>query len=115
MAEPQRFPFGYRNSRPFWERRMDDNEFRQAEVENSGNSDVDIHVIVEMDTKPVAYAMLCSLLATKQINYKEFEDALKILDGLLKKDEKDRVESKDRGASKVKLFHPTIRKDDRYE
>ena len=94
---------------------MADNELKRTEVENSGNSDVDIHVIVEMDTKPIAYAMLCSLLATKQINHKEFNIALKTLEGLIKKDEKIRPSDRDRGVSKVKLFNQTTRKDDRYE
>ncbi|WP_141676221.1 hypothetical protein [Pseudobacillus wudalianchiensis] len=94
---------------------MADNELKQTEVKNSGNSDVDLNVIVEMDTKPIAYAMLCSLLATKQINYKEFENALEVLEGLIKKDEKARGSHEDRGTSKVKLFNQNTRKDSRYE
>lgn len=94
---------------------MADNELTQTEVTNSGNSNVDMNVIVEMDTKPIAYAMLCSLLATKQINYKEFEDALEVLEGLIKKDEKARGSHEDSGTSKVKLFNQNTRKDSRYE
>lgn len=38
-----------------------------AQIGQSGNSDVDVYVNIEIDTKPIAYALLSSLLATKQI------------------------------------------------
>jgi hypothetical protein len=61
-----------------------DNEVNEnlAKIGHSGNSDVDVHVNVQVDTRPIAYAMLCSLLATKQITSVEFESAIGRLDEL---------------------------------
>lgn len=56
-----------------------------AQIGQSGNSDVDVYVNIEIDTKPIAYALLSSLLATKQITRFEFEEAIKNLEKLTKK------------------------------
>lgn len=53
-----------------------------AKIGHSGNSDVDVHVNVQVDTRPIAYAMLCSLLATQQITHNEFKKALDKLEEL---------------------------------
>lgn len=55
-----------------------------AQIGESGNSDVDVYVNVEVNTNPIAYAMLCSLLATRQITRPEFDEAIKHLDRLMK-------------------------------
>lgn len=63
---------------------------RKAEVEksvesiikDSGNSDVDISILI--DTTPMAYAMLCSLLATQQLTKHEFDKAVQNLEDLTK-------------------------------
>lgn len=56
----------------------------RSHVAHSGNSDVD--VIVEVNTMPIAYAMLCSLRATNQLSQHEFEDAIKKLKNLVDED-----------------------------
>ncbi|CDQ39923.1 MULTISPECIES: hypothetical protein [Virgibacillus] len=61
----------------------------KSTVRHSGNSDVDVNVIV--DTTPMAYAMLCSMLASKQISDREFDDAVKKLDDLISKRKKPSV------------------------
>lgn len=53
----------------------------QSQVAHSGNSDVDVKV--EVDTMPIAYAMLCSLLATKQVSEHEFNNAVQNLKNLV--------------------------------
>ncbi|MEJ8767431.1 MULTISPECIES: hypothetical protein [unclassified Oceanobacillus] len=55
----------------------------RSTIDYSGNSDVDIEVNV--DTTPIAYAMLCTLLATKQISDFEFKKAVHRLEDLIKK------------------------------
>ncbi|MGM7635196.1 hypothetical protein [Bacillus sp. Hm123] len=97
MGSLQRFPFGRRENF--------DQEHEIAKVGHSGNSDVDIHIDVEVDTKPVAYAMLCSLLATKQLTTEEFEEALERLQKLIDKDKRRRIEKKNDPSSRVKLFN----------
>ncbi|TRZ37037.1 hypothetical protein CEQ21_16230 [Niallia circulans] len=55
-----------------------------AQIGESGNSDVDVYVNVEVNTNPIAYAMLCSLLATKQITRSEFDEAIRNLERLMR-------------------------------
>jgi hypothetical protein len=52
-------------------------------IQQSGNSDVDI--LIEFDTTPIAFAMLCSMLATNQMSDKEFEFAVQKLEELTNK------------------------------
>ncbi|GAB4074566.1 hypothetical protein GCM10028778_20690 [Barrientosiimonas marina] len=59
---------------------------QQSSIDYSGNSNVDVDVNV--DTTPIAYAMLCSLLATNQMSNSEFESAVSELDDLTMKDGK---------------------------
>lgn len=59
----------------------DSNE-NNAKIGHSGNSDVDIQLNVQVDTRPIAYAILCSLLATKQMTNEEFATAVQKMDEL---------------------------------
>ncbi|WP_274854051.1 hypothetical protein [Bacillus methanolicus] len=52
----------------------------QSQVAHSGNSDVNVHVNIQVDVTPIAFAVLYSLLATKQLSNEEFELALKKLE-----------------------------------
>ncbi|MCR6596183.1 hypothetical protein NFC80_06010 [Bacillus halotolerans] len=42
-------------------------------IENSGNSEV--HIDIHIDTMPIAFAILCSALAAKQMTKEEFDTA----------------------------------------
>ena len=64
----------------------------QAKIGHSGNSNVDVNVNVEIDTTAIAYAILCSSLAKKELTNEEFEFALKKLENLMSKNkERDRI------------------------
>ncbi|MFD2216861.1 hypothetical protein [Metabacillus endolithicus] len=54
----------------------------QSRIEKSGNSDVDVHITIDLDVKPVAFAMLYSLLASQQLTSDQFEEAIKRLQEL---------------------------------
>lgn len=57
-----------------------DIQSNQLKVSHSGNSDVDVHVDVHVDVSPIAFAMLYSLVANKQLSMVEFEEALEKLE-----------------------------------
>jgi hypothetical protein len=67
----------------------------EANIGHSGNSDVDVYVNVHVDTRPIAYAMLCSLLATKQITKEEFHDALQHWEQLVEKSNESKGNQKE--------------------
>lgn len=71
-------------------------------IGQSGNSDVDLQVDIHVDTTAIGFAILCSLLATKQMNNEEFEQALKKLEDITKK--RDVVFSDVNNLSNVKIF-----------
>jgi hypothetical protein len=52
----------------------------QSQVAHSGNSDVNVHINIQVDVKPIALAILYSLLAKKQLSNEEFESALRKLE-----------------------------------
>lgn len=54
-------------------------------IRQSGNSDVDVKVNVYVDTTAIGYAILCSLLATKQMSKEEFKAAVRSLEELTRK------------------------------
>ena len=54
-------------------------ELNKSQIGQSGNSDVDVKVKVMVDTTAIAYAYLCSMLATNKMTNEEFEDALEKL------------------------------------
>ncbi len=52
----------------------------QSKVSNSGNSTVNIDITVEVDVKPIAFAILYSLYVTNQLPEQELDKALKRLE-----------------------------------
>ncbi|MED3575108.1 hypothetical protein ACTHO0_00155 [Cytobacillus praedii] len=54
-------------------------------IGNSGNSDVDMNLEVHIDNSAIGFAILCSLLATGQMNESEFEKSVKKLEELTNK------------------------------
>ncbi|WP_051530039.1 hypothetical protein [Anoxybacteroides tepidamans] len=71
-------------------RALDENQIKIkngsiSSIGQSGNSDVDIHLNVHVDTTAIAFAILCSLLATKQMNIGEFNEAVRKLEHLIKR------------------------------
>lgn len=77
----------------------------ESTVKESGNSDVDISIIV--DTMPIAYAMLCSLLATNQLTKREFEAAVRELEELTAKPNHNRNGN---DVSNVRLYERGMRR-----
>ena len=63
-----------------------------ANIGHSGNSNVDVNVTVQIDTKAIAYALLCSSLARKEMSNDEFSFAINKLEELLDKKPKSRTE-----------------------
>jgi hypothetical protein len=59
-----------------------DRQSNQSQIGHSGNSDVDVNVNIQVDTMPIAFAILCSLLATKQMTNEEFDQAVAKLETL---------------------------------
>ncbi|AXC54270.1 hypothetical protein ABEW26_00845 [Bacillus subtilis] len=45
----------------------------ESVIKNSGNSEV--HIDIHIDTMPIAFAILCSALAAKQMTKEEFDTA----------------------------------------
>jgi hypothetical protein len=63
-------------------------------INQSGNSDVDVNVSVEVDTMPIALAILCQAYIKKELTNQQLESAV---DKLL--DLTDRYRDKKRGKS----------------
>jgi len=86
---------------------QDDIKIRNESINSigqSGNSDVDIQIDVHVDTTAIAFAILCSLLATKQMNNVEFEEAVERLQNLnLRENYRYRLDNPN-DLSKVKMF-----------
>jgi len=72
-------------------------------VKNSGNSDVDLNVNIEIDTKAIAYGMLCSLYAKGELTEQQLDKAIQKLHTLIDKDKKSRTDTTVTG-SRPKLF-----------
>ena len=60
----------------------------QASIGHSGNSDVDVFTHIEVDTKPIAYAMLCSLYAQGKLSENEFNLAVRKLEELINRNKR---------------------------
>src|ERR1700730_7731539 len=74
-----------------------DTDANHAKIGNSGNSNVDVHVNIEIDTKAIAYAMLCSLLATNAISNQEFNSAIAKWEELTEEKDKEKEKNKPEG------------------
>ncbi|KKI93645.1 hypothetical protein WQ54_03280 [Bacillus sp. SA1-12] len=54
----------------------------KASINTSGNSNVDISI--DIDTRAIAYAVLCSLYATDKLNESQFQKALEKFESVMK-------------------------------
>lgn len=59
-----------------------------SHIGHSGNSDVDLTVNIDIDTKAIAYGVICSLYAKGELNDSQLEKAIQKLDSLIEKDKK---------------------------
>jgi hypothetical protein len=78
----------------------------QSMIGRSGNSDVDINI--EIDTKAIAYAMLCSLYAMDRLDEKQFEKAIKKFESVMSKNDSTKINSRvneSNGKSQPRIFH----------
>ncbi|MBA2870107.1 hypothetical protein HNQ85_000365 [Anoxybacillus calidus] len=82
-----------------------DRQLNQSQIGHSGNSDVDVNVNIQVDTMPIAFAILCSLLATKQMTNEEFELAIEKLETLSNNYKKSNYRRETNDISKVKLLN----------
>jgi predicted negative regulator of RcsB-dependent stress response len=76
-------------------------------IGQSGNSDVDVQVDVFVDTTPIAFAILTSLLATKQLTVEEFNEAVRRLENLTQDRDFNATSFIPNNVSDVKLFRRT--------
>lgn len=58
---------------------VDTIQLNQSTITHSGNSDVTVQITIQVDVKPIAFAILYSLVASKQLSTEEFESALQKL------------------------------------
>lgn len=75
-------------------------------LKNSGNSDVDLTVNLDIDTKAIAYGMMCSLYAKGELNDAQLDKAVRKLDSLIERDKRRRKNNKhNTGASTPRVFN----------
>lgn len=55
-------------------------------IDKSGNSDIDL--VVNIETKAIAYSVLCGIYARGDINEEELERAVEKLDSLIERDKR---------------------------
>jgi hypothetical protein len=83
----------------------------KTSIDHSGNSDVDLAVNIDIDTKPIAYGILCSLFAKGELSESELEKAIRKLDSLIERDKKRRKSNNDtRSEARPKLFETVQQK-----
>ena len=63
----------------------------QAKISHSGNANVDVDVNLIIDTKSIAYALLCSSLAKKELTNDQFEFALNKLAELTSENKRSHI------------------------
>ena len=68
--------------------RLSENQLNSL-IRDSGNSDVDLTVHVDIDTKAIAYGMLCSLYAKGELTELELERAIQKLDRLIERSKRN--------------------------
>jgi hypothetical protein len=72
-------------------------------IGESGNSDVDVNVVVEVDTMPIAFAILIAQWSSKQLSDKDFGRAIRKLEELTEQHTNKR--NRDNNAlSNVRIF-----------
>ncbi|MBW8348951.1 hypothetical protein K0H71_05705 [Bacillus sp. IITD106] len=81
-------------------------------IGQSGNSDVDVKIDVFVDTTAIAFAILTSLLATKQMTNEEFEIAVRRLENLTQGRDSDSSLLIPNNVSNVKLYNNNGRRVD---
>lgn len=81
-------------------------------IGQSGNSDVDVKVDVFVDTTPIAFAILTSLLATNQMTVEEFNEAIRRLENLTQGRDLNVSSLIPNNVSDVKLFTKSKRRVD---
>ena len=67
--------------------RLNENKL-QSFIKDSGNSDVDVHVEIDIETKSIAYAILFGMFAKGELGEFELERAIRKLDELIERDRK---------------------------
>lgn len=72
-------------------------------VGHSGNSDVDLTVNIEIETRSIAYGMLCSLYAKGELTDFELEKGLRKLENLIERDKRNKKHHRNVD-NKPKLF-----------
>ncbi len=87
-----------------------ENQIR-ALVQESGNSDVDVNVYVDIDTKSIAYAILCAMYAKGELSEIALEKAIKKLNQYLNRNQKDTKTAKN--ACNVKPFSNCFKENNR--
>jgi len=92
------------------EKSINDNEIETINtIGHSGNSDVDLRVDVNVDTTSIGFAILCSLLATGQMNNEEFQIAVKKLEELTNRKSGNFLGRDDNNITNVRLYNPKRR------
>ena len=72
---------------------LNENQIRSL-IKNSGNSDVDLNIQIDIETKSIAYAMLCSQFAKGDLSEFELEKAIKKLNEVIERDKKNQSRKK---------------------
>jgi hypothetical protein len=85
--------------------RIKNNSESENFIGQSGNSDVDLKVDVNIDTTAIGFAMLCSLFATGQMTNEQFHIAVRKLEELTKKKVSDFSAHDVNNLSNVRLFN----------
>ncbi|WP_056683360.1 hypothetical protein [Cytobacillus solani] len=75
-------------------------------IGNSGNSDIDMNLEVYIDNSAIGFAILCSLLATGQMNESEFQKSVKKLEELTNKKMSNFSGYDINNPSNVRLYNP---------
>ncbi|WP_053217341.1 hypothetical protein [Virgibacillus senegalensis] len=73
-------------------------------LKNSGNSDVDLEVNIDIDTKAIAYGIICSLYGRGDLSERELDKAVQKLDRLVERDRKNRKSNE----SHLRVSRPKI-------
>jgi hypothetical protein len=78
--------------------------FVNLKIEESGNSDVDVNVMVEVDTMPIAFAILIAQWSSRQLSDKDFKRAIQKLEDLTEQHNKNKKTRDNNDLSNVRIF-----------